>query len=62
MTTRHLGVNHPSPISRGYDTIAYEVQGMLSAQSLLFSIDSSLNNPPEKPSGSPIREISDIGL
>jgi hypothetical protein len=34
-----------------YDTLAYEVQGMLSAQSLLFPTGfvSSLNNPPESP-------------
>ena len=32
-----------------YDTLAYEVQGALSAQSLIFPTDSSPNNPPESP-------------
>ena len=34
---------------------------MLSARSLLFPTGSSPSNPPEKPSGSPIHEISDSG-
>ena len=45
--------------SNVYDTLAYEVQGMLLAQYLLFPVGSSPNNPPETPSGSPIRQISD---
>jgi hypothetical protein len=44
-----------------YETLAYEVQGMMSAQSLLFPTGSSLDDSPGKPSGSPTCQISDIG-